>query len=257
MDVFRLLGMFTSLEQRGGFPEAAYGSLMVQLSGFGISQLLQAAERRVGAQVQKLMFVDASISGRWLRDFRDNAFAPITIEGFEGGNPRKSFIEDMRVQDVPKKFRLSTNIPIRMGNDLMARMSVVRQALPGNEQILDLYTALDEILEMQDPTLVIDRIAEDSSRRMSEPLRMAMNLKLQASDLRASRKPGADQAAQMLEMFAETLLQQQQQAMGPQQRPRVSPEAQPPEARGVSPDQVRAGLRMGPPPNLTREEQLT
>lgn len=255
LDVFRLLQMVSSMEQRGGFPESAYGNLMFELSGFGISQLLQAAERRIGPQTNKLMFLDAYVSDQWLKDFRDNEFPALEISGFEGGNPRKSFIEDFRPQDVPQKYRLSTNIPIRMGNDMMSRMAVLRQAIP-TEQLLDIYTGLDEILQMQDPTLIMDRISEDRTRTMTEPFKVAMNLKMQAQDIRATRKPGAEEVARMLEQVIEQVLTQQQQAQGAQARPGVRPEAMPPEAQGVSPDQVRSQLRMGPPPNQPRGQQL-
>jgi len=249
VDVWRLLSMIQGMEQRGGFPESAYGNIMIELSGFGISQLLQAAERRVGDQVKVLSVIDARIGKFWLDTFRENAFASTSIEGFEGGFPSKSFIEDFRPQDVPQKYRVSTYIPIRIGSDMMSKMAIVRQAIGGQQPILDLYTALDEILGMQDPTLIMDRISEDQSRLMTEPLKMAINLRLQAADLRGSRKPKAIEVAKMLEAFADQLMQQQQQQTGAQPRQRIAPQNLPPEAQGISPDRVRAQMRMGPPPN--------
>jgi len=253
VDVWRLLAMIQGMEQRGGFPESAYGNIMIELSGFGISQLLQAAERRVGDQVNALSAIDARVGKFWLDTFRDNEFTPTEIEGFEGGFPSKSFIEDFRPGDVPKRYRVSTHIPIRIGSDMMSKMAIVRQAIGGQQPILDIYTALDEILGMQDPTLIMDRISEDQARMMTEPLKMAINLKLQAADLRGSRKPKANEIATMLEAFAEQMMQQQQQQTGAQPRQKIAPQNLPPEAQGISPDRVRAQMRMGPPPNQRQQ----
>lgn len=257
IDVFRILGFFSEFEQRGGFSATSYGSSTGDISGFAISQLLQSAERRIGLQVTKLALVDGAICQRWLEDYRDATFASVTISGSEGGNPRKSFIEEFKPRDVPKRFRASTAMPIRIANDLMSRMAIARQALGGTEQILDMFTTLDEVLQMQDPTLILDRISDDRARMASEQLRLAFGLKTQAMDMRASGRPGAEEAAKMMEMYADTLLQQQRQAMGAQPSQRIAPEELPQEARGQSPDRVRAQLRMGPPPNRTAQEQAT
>jgi len=255
IDIWRLVGLIQGMEQRGGFPESAYGNLMIELSGFGISQLLQAAERRVGDQVTILGLLDGRISRDWLDIYRDNEFEATQIAGFMNGNPRKSFIEEFKPSDVPKKYRLSTNIPVRIGNDMMSKMAIARQAVGGQQQLLDVFTAIDEILGMQDPALILDRIGEDQARGLTDQLKLVLNLKLQAEDLRASRKPKAVQVAALLDQFAEQMLQQQQGAQGAQPRQRIAPEQLPPEARGQSPDRVRAMMRMGPPPNMTAEEQ--
>lgn len=259
LDVVRILTLISSLEQRGGFPETAYGSALIEISGFGISQLLQAAERRVGAQVSRLSFIDSTISKQWLTDFRDNDFEPVEIQGFEGGNPRKVFVEDFKSSDVPKKFKVATNIPIRMANDLMSRMAIARQAV-GQEQVLDLYTALDEVLQMDDPMLIMDRISEDRARRLVEPLTIAMDLQQLADDIRATRKPHAEEVAKMIEQYVQQMLAQGQQQQGAQGAPpgkQVPAQVQPAEARGVSPDAVKAAMKLGPPPNRTAAEQQT
>ena len=254
IDIVRVLTMLQSMEQRGGFPEPAYGGLMVEISGFGISQLLQAAERRIGPQVGRLSQIDQAISKRWLMDFRDNDFPSIAIEGFEGGNPRKAFYEDFEPKDVPKKFRVSTNIPIRIANDMMTRMSIARQAA-GDGQLLDMFTVLDEVLQMQDPELIVSRVSEDHARTLAEPLVLAMDLRTLAAKIRTERKPDSEKTAKLVEAFADQMVQQQEQATAPAQKQRINPEALPPEAKGVSPDQVRAGMQLGPAPNRSAQAQ--
>ncbi len=258
IDVIRLLQYVAIDEQRGGMPDAAYGTLLTTLSGFGISQLLQAGERRVGAQVRKLAAIDALISAQWLHDFKNNEFAPVSISGFVGGNPRASFIENFAAGDVPETFQVSTSIPLRLSNDMMSRIAIARQAVGGQAALLDTFTALDEIIQIQDPALVKDRIDRDAARELTKVLNVSMELRVLAEDTRQSGKPGADQAAKLIEQYADMLVQQQMaqfQAKGAQPTGQPSPEVQSPEARGVSPDQVRAMLQMGPPPNQTAAEQ--
>jgi len=246
VEVQQFLGIIDGMLQRGGFPYLVYGGLGRELSGFAISQLLQAAERRIGPQVRRLALVDGLVSQHWLERFRDGEFAEATVSGYEDGNPRKSFVEDFTPKNVPEKFRVVTEVPIRVGNDLMARMAIARQALGTAAPLLDHATILDEILEMQDPALIVDRITGDEARKLELPLRVAIELKKDAAVLRAEGGPGTDEAAKLLEQMAEGILQQDRQQGGAQPRQRVAPQDMPPEAFGTSPDAVRAARSEGP-----------
>lgn len=245
VEVQQFLGIIDAMLQRGGFPYIIYGGLGRELSGFAISQLLQAAERRIGPQVDRMAAIDSIISQAWLEDYKKGAYSAQTISGTAPGHVRELYVEKFGPKDVPEVFKVMTEIPIRVGNDLMARMSIARQAM-GQGAILDLDTILEQILQMDDPTLIKDGMGADAARTMLIPLKAALELKMEAQSIRDSGKPGAEMAARLAEQMADKILIQPQQGQAPQAAMRPSAAMMPPEAAGVSPDVVKAAMGVGP-----------
>ena len=246
-EVSSVLGYIDSMLQRGGFPYIVYGGLGRELSGFAISQLLEAAERRIGPQVRRLAAIDSIVSQHWLESFRDGEFASSTLSGQEEGNPRKFFVEEFESKDIPKKFKALTEIPIRVGNDLMARMAIARQATGGAGPLLDQTTIIGEILQQQDPNLILDGITRDAARLLVQPLKAALELKQEAADLKEKYGSAADEVVALIEGFAKQIIEQARGGQqGAQAKVRIAPNEMPPEASGVSPDVVKAAMGAGP-----------
>ena len=250
VEVQQFLSIIDGMLQRGGYPYLVYGGLGRELSGFAISQLLQAAERRIGPQMRRLEFIDGTIGNRWLSAFRDGKYGAVTLSGADEGNPRKSFVEEFSAKSVPKRFKVVVEAPLRIGNDLMSRIAMARQALGAVEQVLDHRTVLDEILQMQDPALIMDRIAEDKARQMTAPIRAALALKIEALDILEKGGPGAKEAADLLDTQAAQILAPQP-AGGASPSARPAAQEVPPEMAGVSPDVLKAAMQ-SQVPNVRR-----
>lgn len=266
IELQQFMGVMDGMLQRGGFPYLMFGGLQTQLSGFAISQLMDAAFHQLGPYQRALQHVVAMVDKYWLESFRDGDYSSIQISGKErGGRESGWYVEEFRPGDIPKKLFLAAEVELSMPSDVLERMAIIRQAIP-NGPILDRFTALEEILKMDDPYLVMQRLHKDAVEfnPITQQLEMIATLREKAADLREIGGEPNELTAQLLDQFAQFTLQQASQMMGgvraegaPARTAGIAPEQLPPEAQGLSPDAMRASLRRTPgTPNRSRAEQL-
>lgn len=241
--------------QRGGFPYVLYGGAAVDLSGFAINQLLSAATKIIGAQKEAFSKIVSQIDKIFLEEYRRYDYAPITISGKTTDRHPDWFMEEFSADRIPAKLFVEADVKIDMPNDLLNRVSILRQALGNNTPVLDVLTGLEDIMQMEDPYGIIERIKEDQSQLSPEAqrIRIWQGLQTNIKDLRNAGGDDNNKAADMMEQFGTYLMSQSSvlgQAQGAVSRGLgISPQQMPPEASGRSPDAIRALLGMQPTPN--------
>lgn len=237
VDIRVVDSQFEAMRQRGAFTAALFGSFNVDLSGFAIQQLLQAAFHRVGPHKTTIERLISRIDRIWLDGFRDSS-RPITISGRERN---KYFREELDPAEVPESFDLIVDLRLSLPNDLMSRLSSARTAIP-NGPLLDRDTVLDEVIQVEDPTLVKRRIDEDVSE--AHPIIMQLKFMKELFEYgQELREKGQVQLAQIVENMVTAMMNQSSGASGAKANPtQPNPAAMPPEAQGMSPDLANALL---------------
>lgn len=145
-------GFLQGAEQRGSIPYSVYGQVQTQLSGFAINQL-QGAVSIVSGQIANQM--------GWLyKLIIDEAFSQfgqrgkkLTVRGVD--TRRRGYIEDMKRTDLRKKYFVRVDVTPEMPSDKLQDAQVAAQwAAIG----IDPVTILDEVLKVDDPNQVVERM---------------------------------------------------------------------------------------------------
>lgn len=265
IEVQSFMSILDGMMQRGGFPYLFYGGMAQELSGFAINQLLNAAMHQLGPYQRAMQRVIRFVDKCWLEDYR-RLFPEHTVDvasrSTEGGRRIGYSMEKYNPKsDMPKHIYVEVEQSLSLPRDILERMTILRQAIP-NGPVLDLLTGLDEILQVEDPYLVMSRLGQDALRvnPVTMQLELVMELRKKAKELNDIGGPENRETADLLEGFATHLSTQFQQinAQGAQDQGNgISPGAMPPEAQGISPDMKRSMLRQAPgTPNKTRQQQL-
>ena len=173
---------------------------------------------------------------------------PLILSGKEHG--RGIFMEKFNPDDVPREYAVEVDVDLSLPSDMLERVALIRNAIPGNEPILDTLTALEDILKVDDPKLVKERIGRDVLSR--DPAITQLNaisaIKARAVEL---DNEGKKETAQMFRDYADFLIMQAGQMTGkgqaPTERREFDPRALPPEASGISPSQARRMRNPGAP----------
>lgn len=233
--------------QRGGFPYVLYGGLNVELSGFAVSQLLQAALHKLGPYKLGMQRVLKYADMWFLNEFK-RLGESLMLSGKDRG--QGVFMEKFEPTDVPKEYAVEVDVDLSLPSDLLERVALVRNAIPGNEPVLDILTALEDILKFDDPKLIKERIGRD--KLAADPAIAQLNaisaIKTRANEL---DNEGKKESAQMFRDYADFLITQAGQLTGKGQAPtarnEIDPRALPPEASGISPSQTRRMRNPGAP----------
>lgn len=153
------LGEISSAMQRGGISWQLMGQLpAAQFSGFAINQLLSAA----------LTVAEPYIAGlqtmyQQLNDFIIEAYKHAGRNYMEVNVWReKTFVQERIDLGLlhNKKFWFDVKIKPGLPNDIATRVNVA--GLAKRDGLLDGFTIADEILDLDDPQTVLDRIDEES-----------------------------------------------------------------------------------------------
>lgn len=228
-----------SMRQRGSFPALLFGGLNIDLSGFAIQQLLNAAFHRLGPHKLALERLTARIDRIWLEGFRESG-TEITISGKDR---HQYFREDFTKDDVPESFDCMVDLRLSLPSDLLSRLSAGRTAIQQGP-LLDRDTVLDEILQVDDPALVKRRIDTDTTENhpLIMQLKFMKGLLEYGQDLAAA---GQTQLAAIVEsMVTNMMAQAGQSAQGSSAaQPRAGgqpPGAMPAEAAGMTTDMAQS-----------------
>ena len=238
------------LLEEGGFTRAmlnTFGS--PPPSGFALKQMLVSALSAVGEYHQAMNSLIGQIDTAWLAEFRDGKFRkPVTLSVRRTAVPglkRENFTPEL----VPQDFTVEATSRLAAPDDRMERLAAARQAMPqGN--ILDRATILEEIIEVQDRTLIERRLDRQDAAETPEAkaVRMVKALRHIEKDLKEGLEPDPELAADINAAW-HNIIAQLGGAKTPQQGPQIGAPEQfgSPEAMG-KPRSLGAALLETPPP---------
>jgi hypothetical protein len=197
--------------QRGGVPYALFGNVEIELSGFAIKQLLNAALSTAGEiqEVGGMMFSDL---GRWILDsYKESSDdgSILTLAGFVPTPARREyFVEDFTPDVVPEHTGIQAIIDLATPDDLLERINMIRNARPAGGNFLSLETAFETALS----DIVTDSQAEINALEEEEVIALpsvrivrARRQLIRLANKIASQDP---QEAEDLRAEAAALLQQ-------------------------------------------------
>lgn len=250
-DLQVILRNFQEQLQRGGFPWTLFGSTgPINLSGFAIEKLLTAAYATIGEQHNTMQELIGQIDMIWLEQFRRKKLKSKSIVSKVPGVI--GLIKDtFTIEMVPENPLVIASFQLAAPRDLMERLSAARQAHPeGN--ILDLVSILEDVIEVNDPTLIDKRLEDEVAASSPEvqQLRLVVGLRRKEKELLTGVNPDPELAGIIKQAWTRIL--QNLGATGPgksgQAAPPGLPSNIPPEAVGQSRAAKRA--MMGEVPGL-------
>ena len=251
-EVIQVLDRIGQEMQRGGFPYILFGGVNLDISGFAISQMLQAALYKLGPYKQAMQRILRQADRWWLNEFKRLDRGSVVLSGRSHG--QGVFLEKFDPAAIPKDFAIEPEVDLSLPSDMLQRINIVRSAIPGNQPIMDILTALETVVKVDDPKLVLDRIDKDMLKQNPDIVRLEAITAIlaEAASLDAE---GKKDAAQMFREYAEFLTAQAGQVTGkaPSERRENPPGVLPPEASGISPNAVRQARNPGAPNDAARQ----
>jgi hypothetical protein len=164
--------------QRGSVPHALHGALDFVLSGFAISQILEAALSSVEEAQFVLQLLHARL-GRWILDTaKEGAVPKMEMYGLlPGQGEPQFFLEDINPSsDLPTTTRINALINLAQPSDLIERINMMAVANPGRQQLFSLRTIYEKLAY----DLVEDPIAEEKAVDRAEIMQLPAMQMLQA-----------------------------------------------------------------------------
>lgn len=160
--------------QRGSVPDLLHGNLQVQLSGFAISQVLEASLVQIGEAAKVLEHLYSDL-GTWiLRNLKDNEIE-MNVTGFTAGTGRREYWdEDFKASDVPEKFRVFAEIELARPSDLTERIAQARSLDPSGGKLVQHTTIFEHILYdlVQDPAEEAEDVLEELLNQLPEIMKI-------------------------------------------------------------------------------------
>ena len=133
--------------QRGGVPYVLHGGVDVNLSGFAIFQLLNAALASVGETKVVLEDLYSSL-GKWVLDtFKSSASNSIEGVGFNASANNGEFFHEptLTAGDMPDFTDVRAKINLSQPSDLIERVNIARTANPGGQSLFTTKTMYEEL----------------------------------------------------------------------------------------------------------------
>jgi len=227
-DLYNYQAMIEQKVQQGSVPYTLYGAVppALDLSGFAIGLLMTAAQNIVGPYHVGVTNVMGEVDRIWLEGFKASK-KTIQISGRSRPSDSGSvFIEDWSYEDVPDSLYVDVTVPLATPSDLLERVTIARQAKPMGD-LLDEITILEEIINVDDPKLVKDRLDAQAFAQMPEVqmLKMVVEAKKKEAEFRqADNASYADIMAAFAERVMATLGGQAPQGQAPAPRPGIPPQ---------------------------------
>ncbi len=233
-----IVSMLQDKVQQGAFNWALFGTTgPINLSGYAIEKLLTGAYSVVGEHHAAIQEIVSDIDMTWLRKYKAGKYAPMNIVSRKPGITglvREEFANDM----VPEDPYVVVEFNIATPKNIAEKLAAARQAQPDGKPLLDPITILEDILEVDDPALIKERLAQTNVENLPEIQQLIAigEMRKFAQNLRERPQPD-NELADMIDQRWKALLQQVGAAQKPRQapNPRVPPEAAvSPEAQGKS-----------------------
>ena len=186
--------------QRGAVPYSLHGNLDIRLSGFAIQQLLEAALAAVGEAQINMRSLFGEL-GKWVLD-ETKAGSPGTVQviGRDTKVSRDGYVtEEFTKVDVPEFTDVTAEIELARPSDLLERINIARQALPGRAAIVPFRNVHEHVLNdiVPDSQAAIDEMEWEEIRAMP-PIRLARQLAAMTREERRLRESGDRRQADFL-----------------------------------------------------------
>jgi hypothetical protein len=183
-DVGNLLGIMSAEAQRGSFPVTAFGDLQFALSGFAINSLSQGIATVLKPMLKAMETAYTQIVNGLLDQYDTGAFEAMELTGVDNNDKWFSeTIEPETIRGLPAvKVRLTATLP----KDDVGKAGLALQLFQGG--IYDQRTSLD-VMEVEDPDLIIDRTQDEAARRATP---MAAYYQMMLSSAREGDETQAD-----------------------------------------------------------------
>ena len=236
--------------QKGGFNDAVFGMLEGQ-AGYALSLLASSSANQIlYPYMDGKHFVIGETDRFWLKNLKTSKRV-FQIRG--------KFVEKLSPPDIPDDVFIKVESDIATPKDWLERGTVANML----KEHLDEATIVTEILKMSDPQAIkrrrsLDRLLEHPMSQMVEMIsgyyahadyldrrgdvRQAALFRRAAQALETQMgapPPGQAAAPEMGRVMAE------REAGAPEERTRVSPGVQPPEAAGFAPGELRRAIGRG------------
>jgi hypothetical protein len=245
--------------QRGSVPDLLHGNLQVQLSGFAISQVLEASLVQIGEAAKVFEHVYSDL-GTWiLKNLKENDIVMDSV-GFSAGTGRREYWdEEFDSSTLPEKVRVFAEIELARPSDLTERIAQARSLDPAGGKLVTKRTIFEEILWdiVQDPNEeseevlgeLLDQLPEMQKINFIESLRYRQK-KLENST-NAEDREHAEVLEEVIEQIKQTLPGAQESTGANQQQGSASGN----QPNQVLPDEATATNQAGGPNGTTPNQQ--
>ena len=173
--------------QKGGVPNVVHGQSTTPSSGYNTSLLLGSQRYVVERFLDALVAAHTGMEEFWRRQFSSGFFEPIRMQGeIARGRPYNRLIEPSTISMAPAPiFRARIKNPAELEQRMMFAQMLKQMGLGD-----DLYI-LDEVLEMDDPDEMLDRIALQKAKNALPQTQLYEAIK-------AAEEAGLEQLAKLL-----------------------------------------------------------
>uniref|UniRef100_A0A6M3KGJ6 Portal protein n=1 Tax=viral metagenome TaxID=1070528 RepID=A0A6M3KGJ6_9ZZZZ len=248
--------------QRGGISNIAFGELGMELPGVAVERLLAATKSTLLPYQETLEFAISDMLLGFLEEFKRGGYGKVklAVKQNYGGEGLQVFDEEFSAKDIPQTTYLAVQLPMGLPDNMIQKMTMARTAIPGNQPLLDVITIMEDILNVADPDLVLDRIQEmlvqaNPGIQAAKAIRELRKLRNDAAQM------GDTEYAGLMEKLIEAQLVQVQTLLGGASAPpgpvaarqrELPPGVQSPEESGASPDQMMPQQRQPTGPLMNR-----
>ena len=150
------------MRQRGSVPDALTGQLPFRLSGFAISQLLEAALAVVAESLIQMELLFGDLGKYVLEETELPSTGGISFVGVNPSVSARGFVrEEFTVEDMPEYTDITTNIEIAKASDALERMNMAAMAMPGAQFVLPPRVVYEQLLGdfVPDAQAAVDEIS--------------------------------------------------------------------------------------------------
>lgn len=209
------------MTQRAGLNRLALGDLNLEISGVTLERAIAAAKYVLQPYAEGGAQGISDILMNFIEQARSLRLRKVTLQtrqqqmGADFGYQQEEFGQ----KDIPEVTRVDVRLPMLVPDDQMRRATIARTLIPGNSPLMDLQSVAEDVLEVQDWTVVKQRIDED----LAENHPVMQNVKLRAAIGRKiadwQQIPGMERAVQEAELAIIALREQFLQAAAPREQP--------------------------------------
>ena len=163
-DAIELEASLQSQLQKGGVPNVVHGQGNDSISGYNTALLTSAGQRHILApRLKAMQETYMSIGDFLLRQFASGYFEAMHIQGeIDRRTPYSRVIEPALIRQAPA---LSYTCKIKNPAELPTRIGMATAMGSGPDPFFDLMYILDEIMEVDDPDAMMERLALQKAKR--------------------------------------------------------------------------------------------
>jgi hypothetical protein len=177
-DAANLLGLTLAEQQRGIFPNTAFGELQFQLSGFAINTLGQSLSTVIQPFLSAMTTAYEQILNGLLDHYASGEFEAMELSGED--NNREWFIDTIEPDTIKDLPAIQVRLVALLPRDDAAKVAMAQQLTDGDDPLFDHRTVLEDVLDVQDPDQIQERIQHQMAEK-SSPVAAAVEFMLAAA----------------------------------------------------------------------------